>query len=95
MNKVGKMLLESSVFFFFFLQEAIKSKVGTEDTLQSLVCSDEAITLLMPADLDNECQAHHDWVELRDQEKNGGEPSSKRKAMQNIDNSGELIGKKI
>lgn len=61
LNKVGKMLLESSVFFFF-LQEAIKSKVGTEEdaTLQSLVCSDEAIILLMPEDLDNECQAHHD-----------------------------------
>lgn len=56
------MLLESSVFFFFFLQEVIKSKVGTEEdaTLQSLVCSDETITLLMPEDLDNECQAHHD-----------------------------------
>lgn len=55
------MLLESSVFIFF-LQEAIKSKVGTEEdaTLQSLVCSDEAIILLMPEDLDNECQAHHD-----------------------------------
>lgn len=49
----------------------------------------------MPEDLDNECQAHHDWVELGDQEKNGREPLSKRKAMQNIDNSGELIGKKI
>lgn len=55
------MLLESSVFFSF-LQEAIKNKVGTEEdaTLQSFVCSDEAITLLMPEDLDNECQAHHD-----------------------------------
>lgn len=60
LNKVGKMLLESSVFFFF-LQEAIKSKVGTEEdaTLQSLVCS-AVSALLIPADLDNECQAHHD-----------------------------------